>query len=325
MNKLGPFFRYFLNINTIWGFMILVAFLLTVYQHYAPYKSHFNPAVFQPGENTVLIKVTDKDDKVHESEFKVQNEGGKLVLAKESLQEDDFKPYLFGSGVSGALLFLQWDCKTYGTFLISVNEKAAAKGRLVTLPALTDAAFNYAKVAFDIGLGLVSTMVLFLGLMKVGEEAGLVQLAAKVFRPVILFLFPDIPANHPANGAILMNITTGVLGLGNASTPFALKAMQELQNLNPNKNIATNSMIMLLGWNTAGLALLPTTLLAVRKSAGCKDPFEVIGTCMFAGGVATIVAIIAVKILGMLPMFQMEAAVKEELAEAAAADAKKDK
>jgi spore maturation protein A len=292
--------------------MILVAFALTVYQHYAPTTSTLPEALFREGENVVQVKVVDKDSKVFEVNSALVVRGGELLIPEGDREPSSEKPHLISSGKVPNAFLLRWDFDSYGSYTVSVNGQFAQKGRLVTLPALTDAAFQFAKIAFDIGLGLVSTMVLFLGLMKVGEDAGIVQMAARVFRPLIRFLFPDIPKDHPANGAVLMNITTAVLGLGNAATPFGLKAMIELQKINPHKNVASDSMVMLLGWNTAGFALLPTTLLAVRKSSGCSDPFEIIGTCMMAGAIATITAIVMVKLLGLLPFFRIEAALDEE-------------
>lgn len=292
--------------------MIIVAFALTVYQHYVPTTSTLPEPLFREGENLVHVKVLDKDSKVFERTSALVIRGGALIIPEAEGEITPEKPYLISSGKVPNAFLLRWDFEGYGSYTVSVNGQVAQKGRLVTLQALTDAAFQFAKIAFDIGLGLVSTMVLFLGLMKVGEDAGIVQLAARVFRPLIRFLFPDIPQDHPANGAVLMNITTAVLGLGNAATPFGLKAMMELQKINPHKNIASDSMVMLLGWNTAGFALLPTTLLAVRKSSGCSDPFEIIGTCMMAGAIATITAIAMVKLLGLLPFFRIEAALAEE-------------
>jgi spore maturation protein A len=135
-----------------------------------------------------------------------------------------------------------------------------------------------------------------------------------VFYPIIRFIFPQVPREHPANGAILMNMTTSILGLGNAATPFGLKAMKELQSLNPNPEVATDAQVTLLAYNTAGLALIPTTLLAVRKSAGCSDPFEIIGTCLVTGLVSTITAITMAKLLARLPFFSVRAALAESAA-----------
>jgi spore maturation protein A len=248
-------------------------------------------------------------------------QSGQPLLPEDAQQPAPDKPWLVAASANETHVRLTWDTTTHGSYVLAANDvivSGKAPVRLVTLQSLTDAAFDYAESGFEIALGLVAAMVLFLGLMKVGEDAGIVQLVARVFYPIIRFLFPDVPKDHPANGAILMNWTTTILGLGNAATPFGLKAMQELQSLNPNKKIASDSQVMLLGYNTAGLALLPTTLLAVRKAAGCSDPFEIIGTCMLAGATATITAIIMVKLLSRLPIFTVQAALAEEAREQAA-------
>lgn len=318
MRWFGKLFRYFLDINVIWGLMIVIAFLLAVVQNYIPTSTSFESALLRDGENKIAMIVTDKDSKDVPTEFTVPAKAGILDIPTSATKPDGAKPYLIGATTGRTQTTLKWDAKGYGPYRVTVNGKQVAKGRLVTLGAMTDAAFDYAEKAFKLGLGLVSTMVLFLGLMKVGEAAGIVQFAARIFRPVIRFLFPDVPADHPANGAILMNITTAVLGLANAATPFAIKAMQELQKLNPNKKIASDSMVMFLGWNTAGLALLSTTLIAVRKSAGMAKPLDIIGPCIVAGAISTIVAITAAKLLGKLPFFSIEAALAEQAAEEAA-------
>jgi spore maturation protein A len=313
MKLLGRFARFFLNINTIWGLMILAAFVLCVVQHYWPTTTSIPADWIQEGDNAITIRMTNRNGELQDFQYTLTMRSGALVIAPEDRQEH---------------AELKWDCKTNGAYTLAVGEKVVEEGKLVTLQSLTDAAFDYAENGFKIALGFVASMVLLLGLMRVGQDAGIVQLVAKVFYPIIRFLFPDVPKDHPASGSILMNWTTTLLGLGNAATPFGLKAMKDLQTLNPHKDIASDSQVMLLGYNTAGLALLPTTLLAMRKAAGCSDPFEIIGTCMLAGAVATVTAIVMVKLLGKLPMFSVSAAVaehaREERAVSTAAEASSD-
>ena len=311
MQLLGKFFKTFLNINTIWGLMILTAFFLCVIQHYRPTTTAIADKCFVEGANTVTIRTDALNDELQDFKFTLMLHSGELNIAAEDQIPRRDQPWLISTKHLGAGYLLKWDCAANGKYLVGVGQQFVAQESLVTLQSLTKAAFDYAKIGFDIALGLVAAMVLFLGLMKVGEAAGIVQLVARGFYPIIRFLFPGVPKDHPASGAILMNWTTTLLGLGNAATPFGLKAMKELQTLNPNPEIATDSQVMLLGYNTAGLALLPTTLLAVRKAAGCSDPFEIIGTCMFAGFVATVTAIVMVKLLGKLPFFSMSAAIAE--------------
>jgi len=319
MRVLGNCLRWFLSINTIWGLLILSAFVLCVAQHYLPTATVLPADHIQPGDNHLTIRVTGREKRAQDYAFTLVARHDALDIRAEDQQADIERPWLIDVRRIGAGLVLRWDCQQTGPYEVALGEAVVARGRLVNLQSLTDAAFEYATIGFDIALGLVAAMVLFLGLMKVGEDAGIVQIVARVFRPLLRFLFPEVPPDHPANGALLMNITTTVLGLGNAATPFGLKAMKELQSLNPHPNVATNAQVMLLGYNTAGFALLPTTLLAVRKSAGCSDPFEIIGTCMLAGAAATITAITMVKLLGRLPMFSVAAAVAEQEREKQAA------
>lgn len=322
MKLLSGLIRSILNINTIWGLMILAAFLLCVVQHYLPTTTAIPAESFTEGDNRLTIRVPGKDREFQDFQYTLRMRSGQLELPPEDCQEQPAQPWLIAAERVQDTFLLKWDCRTHGEYQLLVGDQSVARGRLVMLQSLTDAAFDYAESGFKIALGLIASMVLLLGLMRVGQDAGIVQLVARLFYPIIRFLFPGVPKDHPASGAILMNWTTTLLGLGNAATPFGLKAMKELQSLNPHKGIATDSQVMLLGYNTAGLALLPTTLLAVRKAAGCSDPFEIIGTCMLAGAVATVTAIIMVKVLGKLPFFSLKAAVAEEArSKAAAGDA----
>ena len=170
------------------------------------------------------------------------------------------------------------------------------------LKDITNAALDYAGTAVNIAIGLIGIMALWLGVMKVAEDAGLIALIAKWLKPVMKRLFPDIPADHPAMGSMIMNISANMLGLGNAATPFGLKAMEELNTLNPDKGTATNSMVTFLAINTAGLTLIPATAIAVRAAAGSSDPAIIIGTSIFGAGCATIAGITAAKVLEKFPV-----------------------
>lgn len=327
MKTLGALFRAIFNINFIWGAMILISFGLCVLQHYLPTTTTLGPGVLREGDNVITITLGSDGQATSEYSYPLRVQSGAVTIApgdRRPPSDAPDRPWLLEARRSGTGYLLRWDCSGHGPYSISVNGNLVRKGSLVRLQTLTDAAFDWAQVGFDISLGLVAAMVLFLGLMKVGENAGVVQLVARLFHPVIRFLFPEIPKDHPAAGAILMNVTSTVLGLGNAATPFGLKAMQHLQTLNPEREVATNAQVMLLAINTAGFALIPTTLLALRKSKGCADPFEVIGTCMVAGATATIVAITVAKLLGRLPVFSTRAAVTDApAADAATADEEK--
>ncbi|MCI0690370.1 hypothetical protein L0337_00015 [candidate division KSB1 bacterium] len=181
------------------------------------------------------------------------------------------------------------------------------KTRFEKLAAVTDAAFNFAKIAvIDIALPLIGIMALWLGVMKIAEQAGIIRLLAAAIAPITRRLFPEVPTEHPAMGAMVLNIAANWLGLSNAATPFGLKAMEELQKLNPKQDTATNAMVMFLGVNTASITLIPTTMIGMRVVMGSANPAEIIGTTIFAGACATTTAIIAVTVLGKLRPFRKD-------------------
>ena len=164
------------------------------------------------------------------------------------------------------------------------------------MDALGLAMIDAAKGSVTLAIGLVGVMALFLGLMKVAEAGGLLAIIAKTVRPLMVRLFPEVRADHPAMGAMIMNISANVLGLGNAATPFGIRAMQELDKLNPHKGTASNAMVMFLAINTSSVTLLPTGVIALRASAGSADPAGILPTTLFATICSTIVAITAVKL-----------------------------
>jgi spore maturation protein SpmA len=168
---------------------------------------------------------------------------------------------------------------------------------------VTDGAFDGAKTAVTIALGLIGIMALWLGVMRLAERAGLVQKIARALRPIMRRLFPDVPAEHPAMGAMLMNMAANMLGLGNAATPLGLRAMRDLESLNPHPGTATNTMCTFLAINTASVQLIPTTAIAILVAAGSSRPTAIVGTALLATLCAATTAIIAVKILEKLPWF----------------------
>lgn len=170
------------------------------------------------------------------------------------------------------------------------------------LKNVTNSALSYAGTAVEISLGLIGIMALWLGVMKVAESAGLISILARFLKPITKKLFPDVPSDHPAIGSMIMNISANMLGLGNAATPFGLKAMEELDTLNPNKGTATNAMCTFLAINTAGLTFIPASAIAIRAAAGSSDPAIIIGTSLFGSLCATIAGITAVKILEKFPI-----------------------
>ena len=168
---------------------------------------------------------------------------------------------------------------------------------------VTKAAIDSANSAVEISLGFIGVMALWLGLMKIAEEAGLIHVIARGLKPIMIRLFPEVPADHPAMGAIVLNIAANMLGLGNAATPLGLKAMRELQKLNPKKETASNAMCTLLALNTSSVQLIPATTIALMTAAGSRNPTAIIGTTLLATSVSTITAVIAVKFFEKLHIF----------------------
>ncbi len=170
---------------------------------------------------------------------------------------------------------------------------------------VTDAAIDMAEVSVNIAIGLIGIMALWLGIMKIAEESGLIRIIAKGLRPLTIRLFPDVPEDHPAIGSIVLNMSANMLGLGNAATPLGLKAMEELQELNEQKDTATNSMVMFLAINTSSVQLiLPATVVALM-GATASDIFI---TTILATLLSTIAAITAVKVLEKMKRFAPDAA-----------------
>jgi len=170
------------------------------------------------------------------------------------------------------------------------------------IDAVTQAAIDMSKTAVEIAIGLIGIMALWLGTMKIAEESGLIQIIARAIRPITIRLFPDVPEDHPAIGSIILNMAANLLGLGNAATPLGLKAMEELQELNPEKDTATNAMCTFLAINTSSVQLiLPATVVALMGAAAN----QIFITTILATGLSTIAAIIAVRFLEKLKRFEM--------------------
>lgn len=165
-------------------------------------------------------------------------------------------------------------------------------GDVTVFQKIVDSTFDSSKAAFEISLGLTGVLALWLGMMKIGEQAGVVNVLARMLSPVFTKLFPDIPKNHPVMGSIFMNIASNMLGLDNAATPTGLKAMQQMQELNGKKDTATNPMIMFLVLNTSGLTIIPTSILAIRAANGAQTPTDIFIPILLATMVATLAGII---------------------------------
>lgn len=168
---------------------------------------------------------------------------------------------------------------------------------------MMNGAFDMAKLGFELSLGLTGVMTLWLGLMKVAENGGMVAVLSKVVRPLFSKLFPEIPRNHPVHGSIMMNIAANMLGLDNAATPLGLKAMKELHELNPNKETASNSQIMFMVLNASGLTIIPISIMVYRTQLGAANPSDVFIPILIATFCSTLAGIIAVSLVQKINLF----------------------
>ncbi len=176
-------------------------------------------------------------------------------------------------------------------------------GDTTVFPAIMDSTFAQAKTAFELSLGLTGVLSLWMGIMKIGEKGGLVSAFARLLSPVLGKIFPDIPKGHPAMGTMFMNFSANMLGLDNAATPMGLKAMQELQQINPKKDTASNPMIMFLVLNTSGLTLIPISVLLYRAQMGAANPTDVFIPILIATTVSTLVGLLATSIYQRINLF----------------------
>jgi spore maturation protein A len=174
-------------------------------------------------------------------------------------------------------------------FIVAGFLVAAVNGKV---EIVTQAAFDGAKSGVSVCFGLISILVFWLGMMRIAEDAGILTKLAVLLQPVIRFLFPTVPKNHPALGYIMSNMSANILGLGNAATPMGIKAMQELQKLNPDKEKASTAMCTLLALNTSSVTLIPATLIAVRMNFDSLNPAEIVGTTLMATTISTAAAIV---------------------------------
>jgi spore maturation protein SpmA len=163
--------------------------------------------------------------------------------------------------------------------------------------AMVNSTFEMAKTGFEISLGLTGVLTLWLGLMRVGERGGVINILAKVVRPFFHRLFPEIPRDHPVHGSMIMNFAANMLGLDNAATPLGLKAMQELQELNPEPDTATNAQIMFLVLNTSGLTLIPISIMVYRAQLGAANPSDIFIPILLTTFFSTLAGLIAVAVV----------------------------
>ncbi len=181
--------------------------------------------------------------------------------------------------------------------------KLVFMGDVEVFPAIMTSTFDTARTAFEISIGLTGVLSLWMGIMKIGERGGLVAALARLLSPVLCRIFPDIPKGHPAMGTMFMNFSANLLGLDNAATPMGLKAMQELQEINPQKDVASNPMIMFLVLNTSGLTLIPVSVLLYRAQLGAANPTDVFIPILITTTVSTVVGLIITSIYQRINLF----------------------
>jgi spore maturation protein A len=184
-----------------------------------------------------------------------------------------------------------------------------------TADAVTKGAVDSAKTAVEIAIGLVGIMTLWLGMMRIAEASGLVTLLGRALRPVLRWLFPDVPAGHPAAGSIVLATAANMLGLNNAATPLSIKAMEELQELNEQKDSASNAQVTFMALTTSGVQLIPSTMIGVMAAAGSKEPTAIISTSLVATAIGTAAAVLAAKALQRFYPRSVEVAEVAEVAE----------
>jgi len=194
-------------------------------------------------------------------------------------------------------------------FIFLIGSATLAGAYNGSMEAVTKAGIDSAKSAVELAIGLIGQMAFWLGMMKILQDAGLIRTISVVMSRVLGPIFPEIPKGHPAMAAIVMNMAANILGLANAATPFGLKAMRELQSLNPHKRVATNSMALFLAINTSGVAVLPLGVIAVRGMFECNDPAGIIAPSMLSTACSTVIAIIVATILSKRGRFSVERAV----------------
>ncbi|MDG0973116.1 MAG: nucleoside recognition domain-containing protein [Crocinitomicaceae bacterium] len=191
----------------------------------------------------------------------------------------------------------------FGVAMIMGLFKLFFLGDQLIFKEIVDSLFTSAKSAFEMALYLTGALCLWMGIMQIGEKGGAVQLLTRAFSPLFRHIFPGVPKDHPAQGSMMMNFSANMLGLDNAATPLGLKAMNQLQELNPTKDTASNAQIMFLVLNTSGLTIIPVSILAYRSAAGSAAPTEVFLPILFATYIASMVGLIAVSIKQKLNLF----------------------
>ncbi|MEZ4238971.1 MAG: nucleoside recognition domain-containing protein [Myxococcota bacterium] len=294
--------------NRIFFALVVVAFLTAAGRQLA-----FDFRLWEPEQNVAAALAAAPGDELHVVGFLVAGDAASTTLR----------------GADGATITLNCASppgtqrgdaiEVTGTAAPGAVDACTASAWVGPMQAVTAALFDSVKAAvLSVVLPLIGAMAFFLGVMKVAEKGGTMLVMAKLVRPLMVRLFPDVPPNHPAMSAMILNIAANALGLGNAATPFGLRAMQELDRLNPEKGTATNAMALFLAINTSSITLLATGAMTMRASLGSTDPAGVIPTTLFATVCSTVVAISSCKILERFvpgPRGEVDAEVLAEQAE----------
>ncbi len=197
-------------------------------------------------------------------------------------------------------------------WIFLVVSAVVISGVTLQFKEMTDEIIKAAETSVKIAIGLIGIMAMWLGAMRMAEKAGIIQAISKFLKPVLKWLFPDIPENHPAMGSMVMNIAANMLGLSNAATPLGLRAMKDLQSLNHNRNVATNAMCTFLAINTSSVQLIPMTAIAVLAAAGSLNPTAIVGTSLIATIFSTIAGVGSAKIMEKWRIFKIQPSINEE-------------
>ncbi len=197
-------------------------------------------------------------------------------------------------------------------WIFLVISAALIGGVTLQFKGMTDEIIKAAETSVTIAIGLIGIMAMWLGAMRVAEKAGIIQSISRFLKPVLKWLFPDVPENHPAMGSMVMNIAANMLGLSNAATPLGLRAMKDLQSLNHNRNVATNAMCTFLAINTSSVQLIPMTAIAVLAAAGSLNPTAIVGTSLIATIFSTIAGVGSAKIMEKWRIFKIQPPISEQ-------------
>lgn len=260
-----------------------------------PVIVRIDPTTFQ-----AFYRTENTPDSTYEGELVQFRAGGELRFAKDAAVPEPLATIRRITSPRANDLRGTLQTLTFVSDSLATAAVVFAPVRFVRLQAITDAAFEFAQTAATLALGLIGLLALWLGLLRIAEAAGLVQHLARWTRPLLRPLFPDVPHNHPAFALITLNLTANMLGLGNAATPLGIKAMEELQKLNPHPNTATNAMVMLLAMNTASVQLVPPVLLMAIMGSAIT---ELILPILLVTLASLFVAILAAKLLERLPAY----------------------